>query len=96
MNNIPGIYTVESCCGHDATKYHIWFRAKRLKYLPRLLYYFDGCHCGYYGWRIIAKTDCGMSPVFFLVEGPIGEEAYKQANHIAELLEMEIDNNERR
>jgi len=32
-------------------------------------------------------TDCACSPVRFMVEGPIGEEAYKQANAIAKLIE---------
>lgn len=32
-----------------------------------------------------------MSPVNFYVEGPTGEEAYEQANEIAEQLENYID-----
>jgi len=32
-----------------------------------------------------------MSPVSFWVEGPVGEEAYKQAKEIARQLEKHID-----
>ncbi len=42
MNAFPGIRTVESCCGHGKKPYRIWFKARDLLVLPRLLYYFDG------------------------------------------------------
>jgi len=92
MNIIPGIETIESCCGHDKTPYHIWFTAKNLSVLPRLLYYFDGCHCGYYDWIVLVKTDCGMSPVTFLVERPITGNGwiYEESKHIARLLKKEF------
>lgn len=90
MNLIPGIRTVESCCGHGERPYHIWFRPRHLSNLPRLLYYFDECHCGYYGWRARVYTDCAMSPVVFLIEGPVGEEAYQQSKEIARLLRQEM------
>jgi len=86
LNGLPGIRTIESCCGHGENPYHLWFKTKGLRYLPRPLYWFDGCHCGYYGWRVIATTDCGMSPVTFMIEGPIGTEAYTQSIEIARLI----------
>jgi hypothetical protein len=89
MNAISGVRTFESCCGHGRSKFRVWFLAESLKCLPRLLYYFDGCHCGFYGWKVVAETDCAMSPVTFCVEGPSGREAYEQAEQIAGLLEKE-------
>ena len=85
MNKVPGILTVESCCGHGKTPFHIWFEAKSLTALPALLYWFNSCHCGFSGWSVQVTTDCGCSSVTFMVEGPVG--AYKEANHIAKLIE---------
>lgn len=89
LNDLPGIRTTESCCGHGRHPYRIWFTARRLRNLPRLVYWFDGCHCGYYGWRVVAVTDCGMKPIAFMAEGPVGEEAYEQAAGIARALAEE-------
>lgn len=86
MNTMPGIRTVESCCGHgrEDEPYRIWFEAADLASLPPLLYWFMGCHCGFYGWRVMAKTDCAASPVYFMVEGPVG--AFSEADEIAALI----------
>ena len=86
MNQVPGIETIESCCGHGERPFHIWFRAENLGCLPDLLYFFDGCHSGCYHWRICAATDCGRSPAKFLVEGPIGAQAYEEAVVIADYI----------
>ena len=82
LNRLPGIQTIESCCGHGERPFLIFFIADSLESLPAALYYFDVCHCGFGGWRVVAITDCGMNPVKFMVEGPIG--AYDQAADIAE------------
>lgn len=84
MNMVPGIGTIESCCGHNERPFHIWFMADDLKSLPPLLYWFDGCHCGFYGWRVTVETDCAMNPAVFMVEGPVG--AYNEADEIARLI----------
>ena len=96
MNSLPGIHTIESCCGHNKTPYRIWFWTKNLKTLPRLLYYFDRCHCDFCNWKVLVTTDCGMSPVTFLIEGPIGNQAYSESKKIAELLREEAKNRKRR
>ena len=90
LNRMPGIRTIESCCGHGGSPYHIWLKANGLKFLPKMLYWFMSCHCGFSGWRIIVTTDCGMSPVTFLIEGPTGELAYVQSAEIAKLIEEAI------
>ena len=89
MNKISGIMTLESCCGHKKTNFRIWFSVTNLDNLPQLLYWFDGCHCGFYGWRVLVSTDCGMSPVKFKVEGPKG--GYEEANKIAELIIEDVE-----
>jgi hypothetical protein len=87
MNKFPGIKTVESCCGHSKRTFKIWFVADNLESLPVVVYFFDGCHCGSYKWEVIASTDCGMSPIKFMVEGPKGKTAYQEADKIAALME---------
>jgi hypothetical protein len=84
INLIQGIYTISSCCGHGKDKYRIWLEAESLAVLPNLLYWFDSCHCGFYQWRVIARTDCGKGPAIFMIEGPVG--AYEEANIIAALI----------
>lgn len=91
INKIKGIRTVESCCGHGETPYHIWFTAERLDCLPNLLYWFAGCHCGYSGWAIKATTDCAKSPVIFCIEGPEGEIAYEQSKEIAKFIVNDLE-----
>lgn len=87
MNGLPGIQTIESCCGHGKDPYRIWFTVEGLEFLPDLLYWFDGCHCGCAGWRVFVKTDCAKSPACFVVEGPVGEQAYVDADKIAHLIQ---------
>jgi len=86
MNSVPGIRTTSSCCGHGEREYRVWFHADNLEALPPLIYWFAGCHCGYYGWKAIVSTDCGCSPAHFYVEGPTGAAAYKEAKEIARLI----------
>lgn len=86
MNSLPGIQTTESCCGHERDNFCIFFSASNLADLPRLLYWFDSCHCGYGGWRVEAFTDCAMSPVSFVVIGPVGPMSYSESESIAKLM----------
>lgn len=88
INKLPGLQTIDSCCGHNKKPFNIWFVAEDLKCLPALLYWFDSCHCGFGGWRILVTTDCAMSPVHFNIEGNIGE--YDEANIIAKLIEKKL------
>ena len=83
MNLFPGIRTTESCWGHGNDSYMIFFEADRIENLAPILYHFDQCHCGCYGWRVIARTDCSMRRASFLVQGPVGKQAYKDAMTIA-------------
>jgi len=84
MNRVPGIQTIESCCGHGKDPFRVWFVATSLDRLPDLLYWFDGCHSGFYDWKVTVATDCAKSPVHFKVEGPAG--AFSEADSIAALI----------
>lgn len=81
----PEIRTVESCCGHGERSYKIWLHVtdSGLAKLPSVLYWIDTCHSGRPGWTCKVYTDCGMSPVTFMIEGPTGQQAYDDARHIA-------------
>lgn len=84
INAIPGLQTTESCCGHGESLFRIWFTVTDPKEFSVLLYYLVPCHVGFL-WNCYAKTDCGMSPVSYYIESQVkGEEAYEQANKIAE------------
>ncbi len=89
MNRFDGIQTSESCCGHGERPFHIWFVATEIDVLPPLLYYFATCHSGVPGWSVQAETDCGMSPVHFMVEGPTSD--YAGAGRIAECMNEYFD-----
>lgn len=91
INKLPGLRTIESCCGHNEKPFNIWFVAEGLEYLPALLYWFDSCHCGFGGWGVLVTTDCAMSPVHFNIEGPAGE--YEVANKFAGLIEKYVKEN---
>lgn len=84
MNRMPGIRTIESCCGHGRHSFNVYFKSDSLEALPDLLYWFDVCHSGFGGWRVTVRTDCAASPATFVVEGPVG--AFSEADEIAKLI----------
>ena len=91
INKFPGIRTVESCSGHGKSNYFIAFEADSLRDLPRLLFWFDACHCGFSGWKFFVHTDCIMSPVTFQIKCEnIGRKVFQQAEEIARMLEHEV------
>ena len=46
LNNLPGIATFESCCGHGKTSYRIWFTAQSIDNLtPIILTIQKGYRC---------------------------------------------------
>lgn len=92
LNKLPGIMTIESCCGHGENPYRIWFVIEDddLDKLPAALYYFDRCHCGLPDWKVVVTTDCAMSPVHFMIEGPTGETAYDGSKKISKLIEKYV------
>lgn len=65
----------------------VWFTAKSLEVLPAVLYYFDACHSGVFGWSVVARTDCAMSPAHFCAESTaVGEKAYAEAETITKCM----------
>ena len=92
INRLEDIITVCSCCGHGKDNFRIWLKVNDLSELPIMLYYLDKCHVGF-SWDCFATTDCGMSPVTFRIESQCkGDEAYKQAEIIANKINEYLDN----
>ena len=85
LNTLIGISTHESCCGHGANEFRIFFDAEDFDCLGLVCYYANGCHTGQYGWQVVALSDCGARPASFMLEGPVG--AYEAANKIAESIQ---------
>jgi hypothetical protein len=88
LNRLPGIETFSSCCGHGRNPFTIFFTARRLTALPRVVYSAqhdtrDDCH--HRDWQVIAWTDCGMAPISFVLQGPIGD--YEGAAKMAAALD---------
>jgi len=78
---VPGVVTVESCCGHGERPFAIWVHADSLDSLPPLLYFLDDCHTGLPGWSMTVYTDCGGGQAFLRIDGPAG--AFEAADKIA-------------
>lgn len=87
LNRLPGIETIESCCGHGAKPFLVWLTAAQVADLLPVVWALDSCHSECAGWQLIAQTDCAADLMRFRVEGPTGEQAYKDAGTIAELIE---------
>ena len=86
INTLPGIRTLLSCCGHGERPFRIWFIARSLAALLRLL----GCLRVYDGWRCEVETDDSVSVARFLIEGPVGERAYSDAKRMAKRVREEM------
>jgi hypothetical protein len=75
MNQLPGIQTTESCCGHGTEPYRIWFRVT--DFAARGLLTLARCTCPrYYDSPFKILLNHGDTPegqVSFLLEGPVGD-----------------------
>jgi hypothetical protein len=96
INKFPGIRTIECCSGHGLEVVGIWFVPDSIEALPLLLYCFDSCHTGVNTWPVSIYTDCSADHVTWVVESQTrGEEAYKEADKIASVMENVLAEKER-
>lgn len=88
INRLPGLRTIESCCGHGKHGYWIWLTADSVEALMPLNYWVDACHSGLRDWQLVVSTDCSHDPesVKFWLQGPTGDEGYAEASRLAKLL----------
>jgi len=83
INEIPGICTVESCCGHGESVYQIFFFVTSLTNLSLLL----SCIHYKYDWAVYVNAVYFGGGVTFYLEGPIGD--FETAERIAREIRRE-------
>lgn len=89
INSIPGLKTVDSCCGHGKHSFCIWFNIdrKKVRFLTVIGRVFDRSYGGIVGWSCyLHNTDVPKScPCFMIDSGEFkGVKAYKDSIKIAE------------
>jgi len=90
LNAIPGIRTVESCCGHSKTEFMIWFvlhDRSKVRYLNVVARVFDRRYGGIPGWTCqLDNHDLPKDTPFFLVRSGSfrGAQACEHSKRIAE------------
>lgn len=101
MNALPGIQTIESCCGHGNSPYRIYFRVAKdddrgLFFLTRCV---DMRYWKYgYLWKIELCVgdvfkDYRLPIIYILKSDPIiGLDAYKQAHSLVGNMNLHINN----
>lgn len=67
LNALPGIKTVESCCGHGQATHRIFFTAGSVEALGPIL---QACESS--GWDVEVFWVNGQGVAMFVLEGPIG------------------------
>jgi len=97
LNELPGIRTFESCCGHGEHGFWIWFEVtapieKGLLTLSRCLYNKQGRVPTdlTQGWRAVLYHLDRCTKICFLLEGPVGD--YAGADELAEEIFNHIGN----
>ena len=89
INSIPGLKTIESCCGHNENSFNIWFyirdeqKVHNLNLIGRV---FDQRYGGISGWSCtLVNGDIPNHAITFLISSGsiVGELAYEQSLQIA-------------
>jgi hypothetical protein len=90
LNQIPGIATFESCCGHGKDTVRIWFTAETIESLQPLLICIDPWYGGNPRWKVRPQAvDLGPPFVVFqLYFGgrKRGQNLYTEANDLAKTI----------
>lgn len=87
LNDLPGIETFSSCCGHEKEPYRIWFRAKNTADLFPIIRAIDRRYCGHmWNWKIeVDLLDVDPFVVYVLTSVvDSSSEVYQQANRICD------------
>jgi len=86
LNKIPGIRTIESCCGHGKFRYEIFFVSKTINNLYAIARCVDIRYGGSSDWRCeVHDTDCYKKPVIFSLNSgdKKGIKTYREARILA-------------
>jgi hypothetical protein len=92
VNDVPGLRTTHSCCGHGKEPFRVWLEARNVRDLLVLGRAVDRRYTCVqtddwrtHGWKLLADvTDSPEHPVWFTLESTdVGGEAYRQAALVA-------------
>ena len=83
LNLLPGVTTIESCCGHSKDNFNVFFTVDSLKALGSLVQFFESCHSGQPYWKVCVYGLCDNEIAYFVIRGPIGEPGYESSKTIA-------------
>lgn len=67
LNALPGIATIESCCGHGEHPHRIFFTAILIEHMYPILQ--SGSSRA---WSVEARWANGNNAIYFMLEGPVG------------------------
>ncbi len=91
INELPGLRTTESCCGHSKGFFEIWFKAEK----QDNLYVLARANSVRYGgpqWYLeVEITDVSLLPVYYLRSKTKGNDAYIEADKFAKNIRKELD-----
>lgn len=84
LNRLPGVETIESCCGHCKNPYRIWFESTNIYSLGVIARAFDRRYSGtnkvYY--IKVETNDAGVPPMYcYMIES---ESAYSNESEMKE------------
>lgn len=106
INALPALHTIESCCGHGEDVFSIWFKCDGtsmdgLFFLTRCVdrRYFQHGHSWSIELEVGDLIQDGILPTYFLLQSGnlwsgdkiMGEEAYKQAEHLVENMNQHLN-----
>jgi hypothetical protein len=79
MNEMEGIETIASCCGHSYAPFRIYFEADSINDLKPILTLIDESE----DWRMRVSFATGGGDVYFILDGPTGQQGFDVATALA-------------
>ncbi len=79
LNEMQGIETIASCCGHSFAPFRVYFQADLIDDLKPLLTLIDESE----QWRVRVSFATGGESVYFVLDGPVGNIGYEAAAELA-------------
>lgn len=81
LNKIGGVQTFESCCGHAKHPMWIFFTARRVKSLVRLMNALNEARVS--GWKVTLSCS-SANRIYYVLEGPELPDAHKYRKRAAQ------------
>jgi len=96
INDIPGLKTIESCCGHGKSPFRIYTEGKSVHHRNFLILMraLDRRYGGPWEWQIqLIMNDMTEDPMHVLISSgsSVGEAAYRQSLQIIDNIKDHLD-----